>query len=80
MMLQQDINLMKNEQLVGHVEKIMIDKNNDDGSSQGRTFRDSPEIDNIVKIDGIHPVGEFLKVKFTSATEYEITGKKYHEK
>ena len=40
--------------------------------SLGRTFRDSPEVDNIFRIDGIFPVGEFVNAKVVSASEYEI--------
>jgi len=73
MMLQQDISLMKNEKLIGRREKIIIDRHTEDGNSLGRTYRDSPEVDNIVLVQGEHPVGEFLDVRFTGASEYELT-------
>lgn len=72
MLLQQDINLDKNKKLIGNNERVIIDKHLDEYSSVGRTYRDSPEVDNTVIIDGHHPVGEFLDVKITDASEYEL--------
>ncbi|NOZ07687.1 MAG: 30S ribosomal protein S12 methylthiotransferase RimO [FCB group bacterium] len=74
MLLQQEISLQKNEGLIGATEKILIDAHTADGNSVGRTFRDSPEVDNIVAVGGEHPVGEFINVKFTEAGEYELVG------
>lgn len=76
MMLQQDISLMKNEKLIGTIEKVIVDRNSEDGDSIGRTFRDSPEIDNLVVIKGTHPIGEFLNVRITNVSEYELIGVK----
>jgi len=74
MMLQQDINLKKNEMLVGKTEKVLIDRVSDDGISFGRTYRDAPEVDNFVRIDGKLPIGEFIDVKITDAFEYDLKG------
>ena len=75
MLLQQDINLRKNEALVGRKERVMIDLHSDDGiSSVGRTYRDAPEVDNSVRIDGKLPIGEFVDIKITEASEYDIKG------
>ena len=76
MMLQQDVNLMKNEKLVGTTENVIIDRHSEDGNSIGRTYRDSPEIDNFVIVSGIHSAGDFIKVKFINASEYELTAEK----
>ena len=51
---------------------ISEEKHLDEYSSVGRTYRDSPEVDNTVIIDGHHPIGEFLDVKITDASEYEL--------
>jgi len=72
MLLQQDISLEKNQKLVGNTERVVIDKYLDEGSSIGRTYRDSPDVDNTVIIDGHHPIGGFLDVKISDATEYEL--------
>ena len=46
-----------------------------DGFSLGRTFRDSPTIDNYVKINQKLDVGKFYDVDITSAQEYDLIGK-----
>jgi len=74
MMLQLDISLMKNEKLIGTTEKVLVDSNTNEGNSIGRTFRDSPEVDNIVVIKGKHQIGEFIDVKITEVNEYELNG------
>jgi ribosomal protein S12 methylthiotransferase len=76
MMLQQDINLMKNQNLVGSIESVLVDKNTNDGNSIARTYRDSPDVDNIVVVNGVHKMGDFIDVKFTNATDYELTAEK----
>ena len=42
--------------------------------SVGRTEYDSPEIDNIVHIQGKVEKGNFVRVKIESANEYELIG------
>ncbi len=42
--------------------------------SVGRTYRDAPEVDGLVIIDGTVPVGEMVPVKITGAMEYDLTG------
>ena len=72
MLLQQDISYEKNKKLVGTKQKVIVDQNLDSNESLGRSFRDSPEVDNIFRINGIHPIGEFVDTKVISASEYEI--------
>ncbi len=74
MLLQQDINLEKNKRLIGSTEKVLIDLYTDDGFSIGRSYRDSPEVDNTVRIKDKLPIGEILDIKITDATEYELIG------
>jgi len=74
MMLQQDINLKKNQKLIGKTEKVLIDRLSEDGTSIGRSYRDAPEVDNFIRIDGELPIGEFIDVKITDASEYELIG------
>ena len=65
---------MKNEKLIGTTETVLIDSHTTDGHSIGRTFRDSPEVDNRVIVTGEHQLGEFVDVTFTQATDYELQG------
>jgi len=70
---QQQISLAKNQRLVGKTLTTLIEGNND-GLSVGRTYRDAPEVDGLVIIEGTVPAGEMVPVKITGAMEYDLTG------
>ena len=74
MALQQAINFKKNKELIGTTQKVLIDISKN-SFSLGRTFRDSPTIDNYVKIDQKLDVGKFYDVDIVSAKEYDLIGK-----
>ena len=74
MMLQQGINLKKNQVLIGENERVIIDSHSENGTSIGRSFRDAPEVDNFIRIDGELPIGDFFDVTITDAFEYELIG------
>jgi len=74
MMLQQNINLKKNQELIGKTERVLIDRLSEDGTSIGRSYRDAPEVDNFVRIDEKLNIGEFYDVEITTASEYELIG------
>lgn len=78
MALQQEISYQKNREKVGKMVEVLIDET--DAEKQiaiGRTYADSPEIDNEVlietRIEQIKP-GQFLKVRITDAQEYDLIG------
>ena len=72
--LQHGISLEKNEAFVGKTMKVLVDQcENDIGV--GRTEFDSPEIDNIVQINGKVKKGEFVNVKIEKVNEFELIGK-----
>jgi ribosomal protein S12 methylthiotransferase len=70
---QQQISLMRNQQFVGKTLTTLIEGQND-GLSVGRTYRDAPEVDGLVIIEGTVPAGEMVPVKITGAMEYDLTG------
>ena len=74
MLLQQDINLKKNQTLVGKNERVIIDRISEDGMSIGRSYRDAPEVDNFIRIDEKFPIGDFVDVKIIEAYEYDMKG------
>ena len=74
MALQQVINFKKNKKLVGSTQKVLIDVSKEN-FSLGRTFRDSPTIDNYVKIEKKLDIGKFYDIDITSAQEYDLIGK-----
>ena len=53
---------------------MLIDRLSEDGTSIGRSYWDAPEVDNFIRIDGELPIGEFIDVKITAASEYELIG------
>jgi ribosomal protein S12 methylthiotransferase len=73
MLLQQQISLEKNQSLMGSVLDVLIEGNGD-GISMGRTYRDAPEIDGMVIVEGEIPVGELVPVRITGAMAYDVSG------
>jgi ribosomal protein S12 methylthiotransferase len=75
MEVQQDISLEKNQEKVGRIMKVMIDKK-EAGRYIGRTEFDSVEVDNEVIIHSKKKLtaGEFVQVKITKAFDYDLEG------
>lgn len=72
--LQHDISLERNESFIGKNLKVLVDQA-ENNIGVGRTEFDSPEIDNIVHIEGKVKKGEFVNVDIESVNEYELIGK-----
>ncbi len=70
---QQQISLARNQRLVGKTLPVLIE-GHDKGLSFGRTYRDAPEVDGLVIVDGTLPVGEMVPVHIDGALEYDLTG------
>ncbi len=75
MEVQQEISLEKNQEKVGWIFKVLIDKK-EAGRYIGRTEFDSVEVDNevIIATDQKLSVGEFVNVRITKAYDYDIEG------
>ena len=73
MTLQQRISAERNRAFVGRVLDVLIEGSGD-GISVGRTYRDAPEIDGLVIVEGELPVGEMVPVRITGAMEYDLAG------
>jgi ribosomal protein S12 methylthiotransferase len=72
MALQQGISLEKNQALVGKTLPVLIEGQGE-GLSMGRSYRDAPEIDGLVIIEGHLPAGELLPVRITGAMAYDLS-------
>ena len=82
MELQQGISLKKNQALIGKTLDVLVEGHgegeDEDGSptgdmlSLGRSYRDAPEIDGYVIVEGELPVGEIVPVRITGATTYDL--------
>jgi ribosomal protein S12 methylthiotransferase len=76
---QQDISLEKNQAFVNRILDVLVEGQGDvEGTSEkisiGRTYRDAPEIDGVVLIEGDIPPGEMVPVRITGALAYDLTG------
>ena len=72
--LQHDISLARNESFIGKNIRVLVDQT-ENNIGVGRTEYDSPEIDNIVQIEGKVSRGQFVNVNVNGANEYELIGK-----
>lgn len=72
---QQEISLEKNQEKVGKVFKVIVDKK-ESGRYLGRTEFDSVEVDNevIINTDKKLKPGDFVQVKITKAFDYDLEG------
>jgi ribosomal protein S12 methylthiotransferase len=75
MEVQQEISLEKNQEKVGKILKVMIDKK-EAGRYLGRTEFDSVEVDNevIIQSNKKLAIGEFVNVKINKAFDYDLEG------
>ncbi|MDQ7024853.1 MAG: 30S ribosomal protein S12 methylthiotransferase RimO [Anaerolineae bacterium] len=84
MELQQGISLKKNQGFIGKTLDILIEGHgeaeDEEGNlldsviSIGRSYRDAPEIDGYVIVEGELPAGEIVPVRITGATTYDLIG------
>ena len=76
MEIQSEIAFNNNEKLVGKVFKCLIDRK--EGTNFiGRTFMDSPDVDNEVVIDAKKfyvKLGEFVSIRIIGANNYDLVG------
>jgi ribosomal protein S12 methylthiotransferase len=75
MAVQQEISLEKNQEKVGKIFKVIVDKK-ESGRYLGRTEFDSVEVDNEVIINTTKRLqpGDFVNVKITKAFDYDVEG------
>ena len=76
MEIQTQISWELNQAKIGKVFKVLIDRKEGEYFI-GRTEFDSPDVDNEVLIKGTDiylPIGEFVHVKITDATEFDLFG------
>jgi ribosomal protein S12 methylthiotransferase len=75
MEVQQEISYEKNQEKLGRVFKVLIDKK-ESGRYLGRTEFDSVEVDNEVIVQASRALkpGEFVQVKITKAYDFDLEG------
>ncbi len=77
MMLQAEISHYKNQKFLHSVVKVLVDDyDKDNHQSIGRTWRDAPEIDNVVVLPELElRVGSFYDIEITQIDMYELFGR-----
>lgn len=82
MELQQEIAFEKSEAMVGRVLDVMIEgKVADEPAYVGRTYMDAPNVDGYIFVNSgeLFMSGDFVRVKVTGASEYDLIGEVYDE-
>lgn len=82
MAVQQRISLARNQAQVGRTLDILVENHgelNDRSAagrkrpvSLGRSYRDAPEVDGVVVIPGLLPIGQLTRARITGALEYDL--------
>jgi ribosomal protein S12 methylthiotransferase len=73
MSLQQNISLRINQTFVGKTLDVLVE-GYDKGLTVGRSYRDAPEIDGLVLVDGKAEIGQIVQVKISGAMAYDLSG------
>lgn len=75
MQTQAEISLERNQRFIGRVLDVLVEGVDDENQiSIGRSYRDAPEIDGLVLIEGLAPVGEMVPVRINSAITHDLVG------
>ena len=70
---QQQISLEHNQEFIGKQLDVLVEGTGD-GISVGRSYRDAPEVDGLVLIKNVVPVGRIIPVHITKAMPYDMSG------
>ncbi|HAF48913.1 MAG TPA: 30S ribosomal protein S12 methylthiotransferase RimO [Anaerolineaceae bacterium] len=75
MQIQGEISLERNQRFIGKILDVLIEGVDEENQiSIGRSYRDAPEIDGLVVIEGLAPIGEIVPVKINSAITHDLVG------
>lgn len=73
MALQQGISLEKHQALIGREFEVLVEGYDEEARlAIGRTYRDAPEIDGFVLLEGRLPVGQRVWARVTGALPYDL--------
>jgi ribosomal protein S12 methylthiotransferase len=79
MLAQQAISLENNQAQIGKTLDVLVEAHGEvegeDGLiAIGRSYRDAPEIDGMVFVEGQPPIGEIVPVRINGAMTYDLSG------
>jgi ribosomal protein S12 methylthiotransferase len=69
--VQEEISLTKNQSFIGEELEVLVEGFGD-GISIGRSYRDAPEIDGLVLVQGILQQGDLVQVRIKSALVHDL--------
>ena len=76
MQIQAEISLSRNQRFIGKVLDVLVEGVDEENRvSIGRSYRDAPEVDGLVIIEDLAPVGEMVEVQVNSALTHDLVGK-----
>jgi len=76
MQVQGQISLARNQTFVSQTMDVLVEGVDEENNiTIGRSYRDAPEVDGLVLIEGLAPVGELVKAKITGAITHDLVGK-----
>lgn len=73
MEIQQNISLQVNQSFVGRTLDVLLEGYREK-YTYGRTYRDAPEVDGYVLLDGKLKLGQIIPVRITDALVYDLAG------
>jgi ribosomal protein S12 methylthiotransferase len=74
----QQVSLIKNRSMVGREIDVLVESSStpregyDTGFVVGRSYRDAPEVDGLVLLEGDFAPGDFVRAKVTQALAYDL--------
>ena len=76
MQVQMGISLKRNQEFIGQRLDVLVEGVDPENQiSIGRSYRDAPEIDGLVVIEGLAEIGELAKVQIESVITHDLVGK-----
>ena len=84
MAAQQRISLARNQAQVGRLLDVLVESQGELSDRKGpvslaRSYRDAPEVDGLVVVPGVLPIGQLTRVRITGALEYDLVGETVSE-
>lgn len=73
MQVQAEISFARNQQFIGNALDVLVEGVDEENQiSIGRSYRDAPEIDGLVIIEGTAPIGKIIPVQVNSALTHDL--------
>ena len=72
MLLQEEISLARNQAMIGKQLDVLIE-GSQGKISIGRSYRDAPEIDGLVFVNGLTQIGQLARVSISGALPHDLT-------